>query len=413
MRATCRVLLLLSLAPIAGAWGQTRLGSEFQINSKTELTQYQQRLAVGQDGGFAVAWIDARGEFTPYKPFAVVRFFDPEGNPVGREQDLPSEAAGQPFVLARPDGGFRVLWGGYRGNSLSLFLQDFSPAGAPLRDAYVVPLPDPNGMGLTNVVATPKQRILLSWLSRDTAKEYVRAARLSRQGVQFGKTLPIAEDPVDHLYRGGVGVDAKGNAVVVWTGECGPYGEGSHCDVFAQRLGAMGGKLGRPFRVNTRTRGLQEDVSVAVAPDGGFLVIWYSVPDFPHPSSIDVFAQRYSAAGLPLGGEIKVNSDEKTGTLYPVVSVDPSGQYYVVIWARVEPEQGHYGHNLYGRILRSDGTKVGEEFRVNTRNTFNESPQPRVAFGGNGTFVVVWNASDGDFDGVFGQRFSIDGLDGH
>jgi hypothetical protein len=174
----------------------------------------------------------------------------------------------------------------------------------------------------------------------------------------------------------------------------------------------MGGKLGRPFRVNTQTRGVQEEARVAVAPDGGFLVVWHSIPDFPDFSKFDLFAQRYSATGVPIGGELKINSDEKSGTWYYDLSSDPTGRYNLVVWARVEPEQGLYGYNLYGRLLRSDGTKVGEEFRINTRNTFNESPQPRVAFGGNGTFVVVWNANDGDFDGIFGQRFSLSGIEG-
>lgn len=67
---------------------------------------------------------------------------------------------------------------------------------------------------------------------------------------------------------------------------------------------------------------------------------------------------------------------------------------------------GGYGWDILGQLFRHDGRRVGKELRINQRNTFNEFPQPQVAFGGNGTFVVAWNAHDGDADGVFARRFA-------
>jgi hypothetical protein len=191
---------------------------------------------------------------------------------------------------------------------------------------------------------------------------------------------------------------------VVWSGECGPYGEG-HCDVFAQRLSVSGAKLGKPIRVNTTTQGLQSWGKVAVAPNGDFLVAWDNVPGFPGPSTIDVFAQRFSAAGEKLGKQFRVNTTVGFFQAFPSVASDPAGNY-LVVWPKLEPENGRYGWNVYGQIFRPDGSRVAREFRVNKRNTFNEQPYPRAAFGGNGTFVVAWNANDGDFDGIYAQRFA-------
>ena len=57
-----------------------------------------------------------------------------------------------------------------------------------------------------------------------------------------------------------------------WT-SCGAVG-GSVYDLFAQRYNPAGVAQGAEFQVNASGAGNQNDPSVAVAPDGGFVVTW-------------------------------------------------------------------------------------------------------------------------------------------
>lgn len=398
----CLPLALLLVFGGAAA-AQAPLGNEFQVNVKTELTQEAQRLAVARDGSFAVTWIDAQGEVIPYKPVVAIRFFDSQGNPLGQEQYPVDDPGWQPFVMVRPDSGFRILWYGVKDDEVSFFLQNYT-LGASQGNVIAIPAPIDIAL-ITNVVPTSRDRIVLSWIAtRDHPAYAIKMVRLAPRGRSFGEEMTAGVDPENPMFIGDVGVSSKGTAVVVWAGECGPYGQG-RCDALMQRYSASGGRLGEQVRANTTTQGLQEAAQVAVAPDGSFLVAWNHLPNFPNAGPADIFAQRFSPAGEKVGREFRVNTSMKAPSLYTSVASDPSGNY-LVVWHSLEPEQGIYGWNLYGQLFRNDGRRVGKEFKVNTRNTFNSLPQGRVAFGGNGTFVAVWNANDFDFDGIYGQRFT-------
>ena len=62
---------------------------------------------------------------------------------------------------------------------------------------------------------------------------------------------------------------------------------------------------GAEFQVNSYTTGYQGFPAVASDENGNFVVAWSSGQD---GSGFGVFGQRFSAAGLPQGGEFQVNS---------------------------------------------------------------------------------------------------------
>src|SRR5207247_7563998 len=96
------------------------------------------------------------------------------------------------------------------------------------------------------------------------------------------------------------------------------------------RYSSSGAPLGGEFRVNTYTAWDQEDPSVASDPDGNFIVTWHSM-GIEGYIYLDVFAQRYSSSGDPLGGQYRVNTYTTNNQIYPSVSTDPSGNH-VVTW---------------------------------------------------------------------------------
>jgi hypothetical protein len=197
-----------------------------------------------------------------------------------------------------------------------------------------------------------------------------------------------------------IAADAGGNFVVVWESN---GQDGSGTGIFAQRFNAGGQRLGVEFRVNSRTAGGQNLPAVAAAADGSFVVVWSDEDG----ASVGVFGQRYDRAGAPAGDRFRVNSYTTNHQTLPDVSADPAGNF-VVVWASNEQDGDFYG--IFGQRYSSDGARLGGEFRV---NSFTDSSQwfPSVASDSSGNFVVVWESYNqvGFSVDVFGQRYDSEG----
>jgi hypothetical protein len=225
-------------------------------------------------------------------------------------------------------------------------------------------------------------------------------------------------------------VAPNGSFVVVWQGP----GDGSGGGIFGQRYSSKGKPIGGEFQVNTYTTNTQRGASIAMAPNGGFVVAWtgygdggigsyYTYGGYTYPlGGYGIFARRFAADGTPLGDDFQVNSYTTYYQAGPTVAVDPSGDF-VVAWT--SGYNGPYGQDpnsqdgsaqgVFGRRFAADGTPLGDDFQV---NTFTQDQQfaNSVASAANGDFVVVWTSygydvagQDGSFGGVFGQRFDKDG----
>ncbi len=87
--------------------------------------------------------------------------------------------------------------------------------------------------------------------------------------------------------------------------------------------------VGVEFQVNTYTTNGQYSPAVAADAEGDFVVVWRSyVQD---GSSFGVFGQRYTSAGVALGGEFQVNTYTTNFQSSPAVAADAEGDF-VVVW---------------------------------------------------------------------------------
>ncbi|MEL7170958.1 MAG: hypothetical protein AAGN64_16555, partial [Bacteroidota bacterium] len=88
------------------------------------------------------------------------------------------------------------------------------------------------------------------------------------------------------------------------------------------------------------------------------------------------------------------------------VGMDRIGNF-VITWETAF--QDGEGDAVYARCYHADGTPRGAGFQVNTFTTgFQENPA--VAMSDDGHFVIAWqsDSQDGDFYGVYAQRYSPD-----
>ena len=171
-----------------------------------------------------------------------------------------------------------------------------------------------------------------------------------------------------------VASDADGDFVVVWHGR---RDDASDWDVWARRYDTAGQPLGSEFVVNATVPGSQQAPSVAMEPDGDFIVAWQSAPR--DGSDWDVYARRYNAAGQPLAGEFRVNATTAGDQWAPSVAVNAAGQF-VIAWQS----------NLVVFSQRFDAAAapLGAEQEV---GGFVREPTPAVAIDADGDFVIAWD----------------------
>jgi hypothetical protein len=195
----------------------------------------------------------------------------------------------------------------------------------------------------------------------------------------------------------------NGRSVVVWQSQ-NQDGSG-HWGIYAQRYTAKGAADGGEFRVNTWTQDDQMTPSVAMASDGSFVIAWQSKNQ--DGNGWGVYAQRYDANGNPLGGEFLVNTYTNNDQMAPSVAVAPDGSF-VIAWQ--SNGQDGSGWGVYAQRYDSNGNPLGGEFRVNTYIAGDQT-SPKIAMAGDDSFVITWqsNNQDGNGWGAYAQRYDANG----
>jgi hypothetical protein len=176
------------------------------------------------------------------------------------------------------------------------------------------------------------------------------------------------------------------------------------CLAIAFALGATGAPAqtfnGPEFQVDTYVTGSQVEADVAVGTGGHFVVVWSG--EVAGDDGSGVGGRVFRSSGVPLGNEFHVNTYTVDYQINPAVAVDVNGRF-VVVWESWYGDGDSYG--VRGRLFGPDGTPLSAEFQVNTYTTGFQYLAD-VAFNADGTFVVAWQTDfDGDGYGIAAQRF--------
>ena len=183
-----------------------------------------------------------------------------------------------------------------------------------------------------------------------------------------------------------IGADGAGNFVTVWQGP-NVYGHGTN-EIYLQRFSAVGTPLGSEQQVNADWHGEQTDPAVAVASDGSFIVTRTAAD----AEAAGVYLRRFDATGVPATGDILVNTYTAGDQYGSAVAVSPTTGKFVVVWQSNGQDGSSWG--IYGQQFGATGAKQGGEFSINT-STSGDQSNPAVAMDNAGDFVVAWR-SDND-----------------
>jgi Ca2+-binding RTX toxin-like protein len=194
---------------------------------------------------------------------------------------------------------------------------------------------------------------------------------------------------------------ADGGYVVIWSS----LGQDGGLDIYAQRYDAMGVTLGGEVRVNSLANGDFNSGAVTALTDGGYVVTWNSFGQ--DGSGSGIYAQRYDMAGASVGGEVQVNSTTLSEQLGSAVTALTDGGY-VVTWTSLN--QDGSGSGIYAQRYDATGVAVGGEVLVNS-TTLNDQFDSAVTALADGGYVVTWQSSgqDGSGSGIYAQQYDASG----
>ena len=230
-----------------------------------------------------------------------------------------------------------------------------------------------------------------------------------------------------------------GRLVVGWTDTSATNPDFSGTTVRFQMFDAAGNKVGAETATPTVTTGDQALTSIVALDDGRFAMVWnhrseaaarirvynadgtpaggeqiltqatdvrvigaitsYGAHGFAHAlvtgnfPNTSVSVQRYSDAGVPVGGLIQL----ATGSGFRGVNIEElSDGRLVVTWTDItETPPYNHGSIVRGQVLNTNGSVAGPVFTVSD-DIFSEHRASKITALSDGRFVVTWNTGPAD-----------------
>ncbi len=390
-------LLLAVVATLLIASGVP--GPVFQVNSFTPGTQRDPAIGMDEAGDFVVAWIsfDHLGGFGSG---VFAQRFDASGTPQGPEFQVAADGSG-PAVGMDAVGNFVVAWTGIDDHpdpltfSAGVFAQRFGASGTPQGSSFRLNVGTAGTQFEPAVGMNAAGNFVIAWNSRTFSSRDITA----NPGIFFqsfaadGTALSggrVNPSTARDFFQPAVAINGAGNFVVAYASQFPP----SFPDIFAQRYNADGISQGPEIRVNTFTDDIQQHPAVGMDAAGTFVVAWDSAG--PHNG---VFAQRLDAAGMPQGGEFKVNTVSFFAER-PAVAMDATGSFLIAGPAF----DAHDNSLIFAQSYDATGTPQGSEFQVNT-SSIPDFAHTAVGLDPAGSFVIAWTGFDASAEGVFARRY--------
>jgi hypothetical protein len=259
----------------------------------------------------------------------------------------------------------------------------FDAAGAAKNDWFQVDAPGSNWTNYTpNVAMGGNGNFVVTWWQPDYA---VLARAFNPAGQPLGPVITVVPPARAVNMHATAAMDDAGDFAIVWVGSK----RGQDADLFAQRYSPAGAPVGKQVQVNTTVRGSQQVPSVDMDADGDMLVVWSS----PDGSGSGIYGQRLSKAGVNVGAEFRVNTTTGGDQSWPAAAVDAAGNAAVVWYG---PDAGG-ALAVSGQRFTAAGAPAGGEFRVgDAADTWADYPALDMAR--DGSFLVAWGNSVRAYD---------------
>ncbi len=175
-----------------------------------------------------------------------------------------------------------------------------------------------------------------------------------------------------------ISMDATGNFVIVWDDN-----RNNNYDIYFQRYTSTGAALGVNTKVNDDAGSdMQWNPSISMDAAGNFVVVWIDERN----GNRDIYFQRYTSTGAALGVNTLVNDDASTADqISPSILIDVAGNF-VIVWHDFRDDDW----DIYFQRYTSTGAPLGVNTKVNDDAGANFQLYPTISMDAVGNFVIVW-----------------------
>jgi hypothetical protein len=328
-------------------------GGNFRVNVQGTNDQENPRVALLQNGGAAFVWQSGPLSFQ----HIMARFLS-SSNLWVNSNDIQVNTATNyqinPALAVLTNGNVVVVWGSFGQDNpdgfQGVYGQILSPVGQKIGGEFQVNQFTPFNQRTPAVAAFPNGNFIVAWVSE---QERFSAALLNDG-------------------NGDLNTNATFNSV----------------DIYARLYNSAGTPQGNEFLVNTATN-VCANPSVAVAPDGTYIIAWSQKDTVVVNNSWDVYARQFSSAGV--GGAATLLNSQQYGDQY-APELCSLGTTYLAVWTSMGQDGSREG--VFGQLLNANGSHAGGEFRVNT-TVLNQQMFPTVSSDGQERFLVAWSSFTG------------------
>ncbi|MEO0075274.1 MAG: T9SS type A sorting domain-containing protein [candidate division WOR-3 bacterium] len=373
------------------------IGTNFLVNDYHTSFQGYPKIATHVNGSFVIVWQDER--FNNADIFTQV--FDANGNRIGNNfrvnDDNTTQNQISPNITIDPAGNFLVVWTDQRQGNSDIYAQLFDSNYQPINNNFKIndDLTNQN-QGAPAIASIPTRKYWIVWDDCRNNNYDIYLQNLNSNLAFIGSNIKINDDIASSQQRcSWLAQDGAGRLIVVWEDE-----RDGNCHIYGVRLDSLGNILQANFKVNDDSTNAHYYPSVSANHEGDFIVCWSDNRN----GNFDIYAQKYSAQGIPIGNNFKVNDDLTTASQwYPVVSCDSTGNA-VIVWS----DYRHNNYDIYAQRFDTQTNPIGSNFIVN--DVLNdEQLYATVNIHKNGNFVICWmDSRNGDFD-IYAQRFLANG----
>jgi len=367
----------------------TPFGANFKLNDdSTGAIQNEPAVAKDLDKNLILAWTDYRDGNGDIYLKKFTRFGDLVFSDRKADTNNSSAPCAQPDLATDGSRNILTVWQDFR-NGLNIFAQRFDQSGNPMDTNFQVN----NSTSLNNSPACSRAydgKSIITWAATQAGIKNIYARLFNSSGVPIDTNFKVNDDvqAVDHL-NPKTGMDSTGNFTIAW------YDKRNSLEkIYLQRYNSSGGKIGSNFASYTdSSSAVQRDFDLGVNSKGNTVLAWTQLDG----EKVNLYAQRYSGTGTPLGNNFLVN-DPAGIPAEPSVSIDDD-TFFVVVWT----DYRSGGPQIYSQVYYfNEGLPSGGNSRVDNDLTNALHLSPDVALSPPNVYTAwVDNRTPGDGFDIF------------
>jgi hypothetical protein len=374
------LVFCISFTQIVNAQGIIK--DDFLVNDDAG-SEHQVDPSISMDGAgnFVVVWYDFRNDnFDIY-----YQRYNSTGSALGVNtkvnDDTEDASQEHPSISMDVTGNFVIVWDDIRNNNYDIYFQRYTSTGGALGvNTKVNNDVDSAKQWYPSISMDGAGNFVVVWIDERNGNRDIYFQRYTSTGGILGVNTKVNNDAgnADQV-NPSISMDVAGNFVIAWHDF-----RAANWDIYYQRYTSTGTPLGVNTKVNDDAGSdFQMNSSISMDGVGNFVIVWQDYRNV----NWDIYYQRYTSTGAALGANIKVNDD--AGSMYqqvPSISIDGAGNF-VIVWQ--DDRYGQTSPDIIGQRYFSNGSPNGGNYRIVTNGPNSGETSP-VVFADNSSIIFSW-----------------------